>query len=344
MTVIKRSFCQSPCMAFKMARIPRLSSIFEKSDAQKFTDNALELQYILRYSIVLNGEYPDNIEGYKQFSIYRATDWFIKNHPKSRDGFVGSNLTPDRRIQVKYDGVEGKVKRLAYLGLIEEIAENSKSNATYYRFTDLGYLLAWIFESFDENKRKAANNQLYRVLQDIASHDQSSYYVFGMLEYKKYIEKEVFDELFTSILRNTISTSKRQINTMNDLITSSPFPSFNDESHTKLYLQIWQEAFNELPNEEMRTYCLHWQKLGIETLMETAPPRNIKDFEELRYDLRNNHEMLALEGMCSHCHLPSAVPVKIIEYMNRVSPSSDNFVVDKCKFCRQSRRIELPML
>jgi hypothetical protein len=197
-------------MAFQMARIPRLSSIFEKSDAQKFTDDAFELQYILSYSIVFNGECPDNTEGFKQFSIYRATGWLMNNYPKLRDEFLGSNLTPDRRIQAKFDGVEGKVKRLAYLDLIEEITENSKSNATYYRFTDLGYLLAWIFESFDENKRKAANNQIYRVLQHNASHDQSSYNVFGMLEYKKYIEKGVFDELFTSILRNTISTSKRQ--------------------------------------------------------------------------------------------------------------------------------------
>jgi hypothetical protein len=131
---------------------------------------------------------------------------------------------------------------------------------------------------------------------------------------------------------------------LKDLITSSPFPSFNNENHAKLYLQIWKEAFNELPVEEIRTYCLHWLKLGIEALMETTPPRNIKDFEELRYDLRNNHDMLALEGKCSECHLPSAVPIKIIEYMNRVRPSSDNFVIAKCTFCSQNCRIELPML
>ena len=64
---MNRSFTHLPCMAFEMARIPRLSSIFEKNDIQKFTDDALELQYIVSYSILLNGECPDNIEEFKQF-------------------------------------------------------------------------------------------------------------------------------------------------------------------------------------------------------------------------------------------------------------------------------------
>lgn len=331
-------------MAFQMAKFPRLSSIFEKSDARRFTDDALELQYILRYSIVLDGECPDNGQKFNQFSIYSATGWLIKNYSKSRDDFRDSKLTPDRKIQAKFDGVEGKVKRLAYLDLIEQITENSKSNATYYRFTESGYMLAWIFESFDENKRMAANNQIYRILQRNASYDQSSYDIFGSLEYKKYMEKGVFDELYTSVLRNTISQSNRQINTMKDLLTLSPLPSFNDENHAKLYLEVWQEAFNELPNEETRNYCLYWLKLRIEELMETTPVKNIKDFEELRFDLRSNYDTLALEGTCSNCHLPSAIPIKIIDYMKRVSASLDSFVVTKCTVCSQNCRIDLPML
>ena len=199
-------------MAFQMAKIPRLGSIFEKSDARRFTDDALELQHILSYSIVLDAECPDNGQQFNQFSVYRTTGWLIENYPKFRDEFLDSNLTPDRRIQAKFDGVEGKVNRLAYLDLIEQITENSKSNATYYRFTESGYLLAWIFESLDENKRKAANNQIYRVLQRNANNDQSSYDIFDSLKYRKYEERGVFDELFTSILRNTISRSNRQIN------------------------------------------------------------------------------------------------------------------------------------
>ncbi|HEY7078967.1 MAG TPA: hypothetical protein VH500_04650, partial [Nitrososphaeraceae archaeon] len=112
-----------------------------------------------------------------------------------------------------------------------------------------------------------------------------------------------------------------------------------------LYLEIWHEAFQELPDHETRNYCLYWLKLGIEALMEATPsPRNNKDFEVLRYNLRNHYDMLALEGKCSQCHLPSAVPIKITEYMSRASPSSDNFVNAKCTVCGQNCRIELPML
>ena len=56
-------------------------------------------------------------------------------------------------------------------------------------------MLAWIFESFDENKRMAAKNQIYRILQRNASYNQLSYDIFGSLQYKKYMEKGVFDEL-----------------------------------------------------------------------------------------------------------------------------------------------------
>ena len=205
-------------------------------------------------------------------------------------------------------------------------------------------MLAWIFESFDENKRKAANKQIYRVLQRNASHDQSSYDIFGSLEYRKYKERGVFDELFTSILRDTISNSNRQINTMKDLIICSPLPNFNDENNAKFYLEIWYEAFNELPDEETRNCCLYWLKLGIEELMETKPPKNIKDFEERRFDLRSNYDTLALEGICSNYHLPSALSINILEYMNIINLSSDKFIVTKCTVCGQNCSIELPML
>ena len=125
---------------------------------------------------------------------------------------------------------------------------------------------------------------------------------------------------------------------------SSPFPSFNDENHAKLYLKVWQEAFNELPNEETRNCCLYWLKLGIEKLMETTPPKNIKDFEDLRFDIRRNYDTLALEGICSSCQYPTAISIKMTDYMKRASPSSDNSIIAKCTVCLENCRIGLPML
>ena len=205
-------------------------------------------------------------------------------------------------------------------------------------------MLAWIFESFNENKRKVANNQIYRILQLNASYDQSSYDVFGSLQLKKYRERGIFDELFTSILRNTLSQPKRRINSMRDLIAGSPLPNFNDENNSKVYLEIWHEAFNELPDEESRKSCLYSLKLGIEGLMESTPPKNIKDFEERRFDLRNNYDVLALEGTCSNCRMPSAISISIIEYMNRIGLTSDNSIVTECTVCRKNCSIKLPLL
>ncbi|MFZ0328285.1 MAG: hypothetical protein WBP64_04940 [Nitrososphaeraceae archaeon] len=331
-----------------MAKIPSITSIFHKKDELNYTDNAFQLQYILSYSTILNSDCPETNVEFGQFTAYELTGWLIKKYPEFHDEFTNSSthtMSEPNKIQAKLDGVEGKLKELTYLDLVEQEQEFRKGKIiTIYRFTESGYLLAWIIESFEEKTREIANNQIYRILQRNASYDQSSFDLFGSLELKKYNERGIIDELFTSILRNTLSQPRRPIYTMRDLIIGSPLPNFNDEKHANLYLEIWHEAFQELPDDETRNYCLYWLKLGIEALMETTPPRNIKDFEELRYDLRNNYDMLALEGPCSNCHLPSAISIRIIEYMNRVSPSSDNFIVTKCTFCRQNCRIELPML
>jgi len=237
------------------------------------------------------------------------------------------------------------VKKLTYLELMEQGKVHVGSNAiTSYRFTELGYLLAWIIESFNIKQREIANNQIYKVLQRNSSYNQSSYDVLGSLEYRKYKERGMFDELLTSILRDIISHSNRQINTMRDLITGRPLANFNNENNAKVYLEIWHEAFNELPDEETRNCCLYWLKLRIEQIMETKPPKNFKPFEERRFDLRSNYDTLALEGICSNCHLPSALSINILEYMNRISFSSEKIIVTKRTVCDQNSSIELPML
>jgi len=303
---------------------------------------------ILRYSIILNSACPENSTDFKQCSVWEIAGWLVDKYPRFQDEFnnpSGWRLAKPNKIQSIFDGVEGKVKKLTYLELMEQGKVHVGSNAiTSYRFTELGYLLAWIIESFNIKQREITNNQIYKVLQRNSSYNQSSYDVLGSLEYRKYKERGMFDELFTSILRDIISHSNRQINTMRDLITGSPLPNFNNENNAKVYLEIWHEAFNELPDEETRNCCLYWLKLRIEQIMETKPPKNIKAFEERRFDLRSNYDTLALEGICSNCHLPSALSINILEYMNRISFSSEKIIVTKRTVCDQNSSIELPML
>ena len=78
--------------------------------------------------------------------------------------------------------------------------------------------------------------------------------------------------------------------------------------------------------------------------METKPPKNIKAFEERRFDLRSNYDTLALEGICSNCHLPSALSINILEYMNRINFSAEKIIINKCTVCDQNCSIQLPTL
>jgi hypothetical protein len=60
------------------------------------------------------------------------------------------------------------VKKLTYLELMEQGKVHVGSNAiTSYRFTELGYLLAWIIESFNIKQREIANNKYTKFCNEI---------------------------------------------------------------------------------------------------------------------------------------------------------------------------------
>ncbi len=71
--------------------------------------------------------------------------------------------------------------------------------------------------------------------------------------------------------------------------------------HLKIlnYIKIWEELRNDLDeyNKKMFLYRL---KLETESRIEPKVI-NYKDFEEVRFEIRDNPEFICVEAFCSHC-------------------------------------------
>ena len=64
--------------------------------------------------------------------------------------------------------MKDKLNDLVNVGLIDTLGRTKvqKGDATtpIYQYNGLAYLLAWLIESFDPNKRELANNEIYNLL------------------------------------------------------------------------------------------------------------------------------------------------------------------------------------
>ena len=75
---------------------------------------------------------------------------------------------------------------------------------------------------------------------------------------------------------------------------------------------VWKETIDELDPQTRQLY-MYEQKLAIDFKMGSRALS--RDYEVKRLKLRENVEVVALEGICIACHEHSAFYMKIIEYI-----------------------------
>jgi CRISPR/Cas system type I-B associated protein Csh2 (Cas7 group RAMP superfamily) len=93
----------------------------------------------------------------------------------------------------------------------------------------------------------------------------------------------------------------------------------------------------------MKNYILYSLKLDMEELMESHV-KNVKGYEELRFDLRNHYDVITLEGKCRSCGHPSPISIKIFEYIDRIKLLANNHVNTGCGVCGRDSSIDIPRL
>ena len=319
--------------------------IFEKYNdtSERYSDSALLYQRILSYAIELNYDFPAN-GIYESFTAWQLTGWLIDNYHKfqnEKKEFPFRNMTRNNRILNKLDGIESKVRSLKDLDLIEERgmtrASRGKEQTMSISFTQSGYLLAWIIDSFNEEKGRASDNQIHKLLGYTHKDRSSSFDLFALVLIEKYRSRDLFEELVVNTLRDRVNDPNWHIDSMLELIDSLSIPNFRN---AKLFYTIWLQTLNEL-EENQRNIVMQYVKLNIGSLIEKHLKYR-RGYEEMRYRLRDKPNMLAVEGVCTNkkCSRPCSLKMNLIDYFKiEELPYSPSGMT--CPWCGASDTISL---
>jgi hypothetical protein len=143
-------------------------------------------------------------------------------------------------------------------------------------------------------------------------------------------------------LRTRLTDAQIQIMNIKELFMNLGILHFADKDKADLYSRLWSETMDEL-DEEVKEHVLQRIKLELEWEMGQQV-KYIRGFEELRFRLRDRPNILALEGVCQSCGLPSPIPIEIMEYLEntKLLPNDPMFV--RCRRCNRDAYITVPQL
>jgi hypothetical protein len=335
-------------MAYGKQKKPSIQWIFEKysGTSERYSDSTLLYQSILSYAIKLNSEFPA-IGIYESFTAWQLTDWLIDNYHKYQNEMNEipfKNMTRNNRIANKLGGIESKVGSLKSLDLIEEKgirkASRGEKQTMSLSFTHSGYLLAWIIDSFNEEKRQVSNIQIHKVLEYNYKDRSSSFDFFALRLMEKYRSLDLFEELVGSTLRDRVNNPRWQIDTVSGLIDSLSIPNL---TNANLFYNTWLQTLNEL-EENQRNIVMQYIKINIGRLIEKHL-KYLRGYEGLRYRLRDKPNVLAVEGICesNSCkHRYCSLEMELIEYFKiEKSPYTPSGIT--CPWCGSSNTLSISL-
>lgn len=332
-------------MAYEKQKIPSIQRIFEKYNdtSERYSDSALLYQLIMSYAIELNNDFPAN-GIYESFTAWQLTGWLIDNYHKfqnEKKEFPFRNMTRNNRIANKLEGIKSKVRSLKDLDLIEEKgikkASKGEERTMSLSFTHFGYLLAWIIDSLIEEKRLASDIQVYKVLEYNYKERSSSFDLFALALIEKYRSQGLFEELVVNTLRDRVNEPRWHIDSLLELIDSISVPDFRN---AKLFYEIWLQTLNEL-EESQRNIVMQYVKLNIGSLIEKHLKYR-RGYEEMQYRLRDNPNLLAIEGVCNNCNRPCSLKMNLIDYIKiEESPYTPSGMT--CPWCGSSNTLSISL-
>jgi len=335
-------------MASQTQKIPSINMFFEKrEDTRLYTNDALLYQDILRYARLNNLDFPEN-RNHHFFTAWDLTGWLVTDHEEYKEFYkdLSTRNTPRNvRIASRLERIKGILDKFAKLDLIQPVwnakATRGETTTTVYSFTSFGHILAWIAESIDGKKRDIADQKIYNIMHyHFTYKDPSSLDIFYSTLHKKFKEKGVYGEFVVNTLKARIN-SNIPIWSMTELFESL-ISREDNTSKPKLYRNLWKETMNEMPNS-VKDLILHDLKLDIERKMLLIA-KDTKTYERLRYDLREKHEILAMEAKCQSCSTLYCLEINILEYLDISEPTKYDKVSRICFKCKSHNSIFTPTL
>jgi hypothetical protein len=309
-------------MALRMRKRPSIGAIFERDEIgdRKYTTFAIRCRGILEYSTSRNEGYPENKQN-PQFTDWAVTSWLVENK-KLYDGYghlSKRKTTKANKIAARVGEVKESLGDLVSLDLVENMGPRPASRGNTithsYRFTEQGYLLAWIIKSFGDNDRQKASDKIYSIFQYNFGVNTSSLDIFFYNLFIKFKNLGLFDYFFVEQLRKKLE-SNQNIENMRQLLANFLFGNLdfdNDTNKSGRFWELWKQTSNGLSPDKYYMF-LHDIKLPLEKGMYMRST-NQGEYEKQRFENRKKSTKVILEGHCSNCNHIRYIDIYIPNYL-----------------------------
>lgn len=320
-----------------MTEIPSIQWIFARDKNKNYTRRALLYQDILRYSV----KELEPSEEYS-FKLWDITDWLLSNNMEMANDYKKSsksNMSKTNKIEARIGRIRRFINSLLYLGLIDEytFAKQSKGRAMIpsYRYTEFGLLIALLVMTLSPKKRQKAIEFIHKLFCKKFENNPSSYDKFCLALTNKMVENNLFEHYIAG-LSQRLGKNPSPDN-LNELFDNSIIEDFSPKA-TEMYLQLRKEAFDGL-EDDLKKCFMHKQKLEIERKM-FGICKNLKGFEKMSFDLRNDYEKIVAEGYCKYCQFYFSLAFSLLEYVEH-APFVDQMELT-CPQCKQEKSLIVP--
>jgi hypothetical protein len=339
----------------------KLDSIFEKKDEQgNYTNDALMYQDILRYFEVINKTVLQN----NPFELRELQKWIVQNNKQIREDYRGSkaHTSINNKIHNKEGRIKNKFEGLLHLLLIkrgETMTKNVQVSESLYRdrktfeYTREGIFLGLIIKSM--NLKKVINTaraeheitkdqkELEKTYQDIydilgllfkANENSSANTIFYLKLFTKCKDKGVFNQ-FVELIHNIINTDNNIIN-ISELFGRIVHHAFFSKQSPTEFRKVLYETVEEL-DEEVKELVLYYMKLFAEGQYENKQQDSTRQYEEFRFNLRNDYERIAVQRYCENCKSKQNLA---LHYWDLISPTDNDGKRAKCPSCNSSLKYD----
>jgi hypothetical protein len=308
-------------------------ALFQRGkDRINYTKKALLYQDILRYSITEKEEQRSD----GSFRIWFLAKWLLRHNQNYINYYKDpstSHINKSSRVEYILNNIKGKLDDLVSLGMMVQSGTAKAAKGTgqvaLYKYTDFGYLIAWLIEGNNPVKKERANDEIYKLFTLPFQNDTSPSAIFSSIFFKKCKDNNVFGD-HVGRLREVLY-SNRDLKPQREFFTQLKYVPHKNMENGKRTMHLWNEALNELELSAKQQY-MHSLKVEIEKNMEMVV-RNHRSFERIRYELKSAQDMVAVEALCVMCELYWPVGVNLVEYMERKELASREYITAVCPGC-----------
>lgn len=305
-----------------------------KEQGKRYTDNALILQSILRYSDKAGSKYFTSRELIEKHLISDC-----KVYIEKYSGFDARTNIKSRVENINPRIVEA-LDRLSYLELVKHKPHTAKNGeeTKMYMFTQLGQMIRTLlpYDDLDNNNISENNDkQFYTQAYGFYESLEHVHAKFCLVFFKNCLSKGKFG-VVVAYLANLLAEAS---NDKHEFLSQIKF--LNLLYWDKCMAEIYEESLHQLSNNDPTAWNIVMlnTKLLIEETQESKA-RFLWKFEKERHDMMSNTDMVVLEGHCNTCGSFFIVSMRTVGYLKDLAESSalgTHLSKVVCESCKKDR-------